>query len=104
MAPDASCADPESESSMIDQDGGRCDQADGFELFRIVETASVYRDGRRLGVVGVDGGRLVPVEGGLDVFAVPELVAERIAREHRPRTFAASVTGGDGVFWEWFYS
>lgn len=100
MAPDTSVSNPKSESGMS---GGHCDQADGFELFRIVETADIHRDGRRLGVVGVDGGRLVPVDGGLSVDVVPAAVAERIVSEHRPRTYAAGVTA-DGVEWSWFYS
>jgi hypothetical protein len=83
--------------------GGHCDQADGFELVRIVETADVFRDGRRLGVVGVDGGRLVMVDGGLSVDVIPPMVENRIVSEHRPRTFSAGVTA-DGVLWEWFYS
>ena len=86
MAPDTSCANPKSESSM---NGGHCDQADGFELVSVVETASVYRDGRRLGVVGVDGGRLAMVDGGLSVDVIPPMVANRIVSEHRPRTFSA---------------
>ena len=89
---------------MSSMNGGRCDQADGFELVRIVETADIHRDGRRLGVVGVDGGRLVPVAGGLSVGVVPAAVAERIVSEHRPRIVSAGVTTGDGVEWSWFYS
>ena len=100
MASDTSCANPKSESSM---NGGHCDQADGFELVSVVETASVYRDGRRLGVVGVDGGRLAMVDGGLSVDVIPPMVANRIVSEHRPRTFSAGVTA-DGVEWSWFYS
>lgn len=83
--------------------GGHCDQADGFELVRVVDTADIHRAGRRLGVVGVDGGRLVPVDGGLPADVVPAAVVERIVSEHRPRITAAGVTV-DGVFWEWFYS
>lgn len=100
MAPDASVSHFESESSM---NGGHCDQADGAEPVRIVETADINRDGRRLGVVGVDGGRLVPMDGGLSVDVVPAAVAERIVSEHRPRIVSAGVTA-DGVEWNWFYS
>ena len=65
--------------------------------------SSCPRAGRRLGVVGVDGGRLVPVDGGLPVDVVPAAVAERIVSEHRPRIVSAGVTA-DGVEWSWFYS
>ena len=101
MAPDTSVSHSESESSSMS--GGHCDQADGFELVRVVETADIHRAGRRLGVVGVDGGRLVPVDGGLPVDVVPAAVAERIVSEHRPRIVSAGVTA-DGVKWSWFYS
>ena len=83
--------------------GGHRDQADGFELVRIVDTADIHRAGRRLGVVGVDGGRLMPVDGGLPVEVVPAAVVERIVSEHRPRITSAGVTA-DGVEWRWFYS
>jgi hypothetical protein len=73
------------------------------EAMRIVDVATIRRDGAEWGQVGLDSGRLVTIDGGSRAAELPSVVAGRVVADHVPRNKAGGVVV-DGVRWDWDYS